>query len=450
MAKPQLILHFHAEETHSPLAAAARRMAGLAPSIAGAPREEANHKTLAAVVKLSNRLGAPVLLSMSAERLLRALSSPSARKVLSDGVARGRLLPTPFPAFSTASGLLSPVEMSDELRLNIDLWTMGLITPPFAHADAFPRVDVREADPVARLADLPSAGQTVVLGVDLTVLDANGDGPAVIERLGRALAEYKPREIGKPVTVQRSDVDSMLRRILSQGDRFQGFGSGNTGDSAASETTPVDAGYRPGQDGFPFELAYRACSMQFASRSLSGSISALVEAQFDPARLADPKIGRGALVRGLARSRGPAVEALSQASDSFAIALALLESARAELATDAAVDPTTLALAASIPATLERWLAERGDSVSAECLAEAKKLKTRAVRAAPKPGAELTQAAFFVEIEKACRAGAECLALLVEGMTTNRRSAVVIPKGRSAPVAAAAADEPAQAQASEG
>lgn len=397
MAKTFLILHFHAEEPFGPVLDAARAgtreevilnsppFAGLD---AGAPG-----RVLPALLRLVNSLGVPVLLSMSNERLVRALSDPTEHKALSDGVSRGRFLPTPMPAFGADLRLLAPLEVADEVRLNLDLWRMAMITPPFAaQAKTDQRVVLHEADPARALAQLrPAQGRDpLLLGIDLGSVLRSGDADAALSRLSDALQKRSDCKLVTPAPTPHGWAERMLQNILSSGTGYPSF------------DLPRGDGYGAGRDGFSLELARLAAPVASCARTLARHGGAIVEAGFDHSKL-DPKVGRGLLLRCLARGGAlDGIPAIERVRASFQLATVLFDSLLAdpsalEGSAPAAVFDLCAALQASVERAVERARTAGGDAANAPPLAEAVKLKGKLGRLLPQqdPAAPAPERAAF-------------------------------------------------------
>ncbi len=400
MAKTFLILHFHAEEPFGPVLEAARA-SSRDEAIRGSPAFPGADacRVFPALLRLVNSLGVPVLLSLSNERLVRALSDPTEHKALSDGISRGRFLPTPAPAFGADLRLLAPLEVADEVRLNLDLWRMAMITPSFAaQAKTDQRVVLHEADPARALALLrPAPGKdALLLGIDLGSVVRSGDVDAALARLSEALAKRGDCKLATPAPTPHGWAERMLQNILSSGTGYPSFAPAH-GD-----------GYAAGRDGFPLELARLAAPVASSARTLARHGGAIVEAGFDCAKL-DPKVARGLLLRCLARAGAPdGIPHLERVRASFQLAAILLE---ALLADPAALEGTAPAAAfdqcAAVPACVERALerarAAGEDAVSAPTLAEAVKLKNKLSRLLPQQdhgAAALDRAAFTAALQK--------------------------------------------------
>jgi len=361
MAKPHLTLHFHCEETHGKVLDSAHRFAvsrGITPLQPFClPGGRPPGKSLPALLRMAHSLGVPVLLSLSNERLLRAMSDPAERKALSDGVSRGRLLPTPVAAFCAELPILAPFEVADEIRLNIDLWKRALFTPPFA---AQPECDgrgvVRHADPARACAapDLVPAGKSHLLAIDLTPLELQPDPEQTLNRLGETLRNRKDFRLASPAASHRGWAEQALREILSGSLRFPTF-------SQVSRTS-----FDVRRHGFPLDLARMLADDSHADRVFAAFGDQLTEAEFDVARL-EARKRHGLLLRRLCRS-APTDEIphTERARASYLVAGALIASLQESVAAEAVIDPAAVGLAAQLKGRLRLDL-ERITEASAEC-----------------------------------------------------------------------------------
>ncbi|MBL8767048.1 MAG: hypothetical protein JNL94_06785, partial [Planctomycetes bacterium] len=290
MAKPLLSLYFHGYELEGPILRSARKSVDKNTADAAPTR-----RSLPAVLRLANSLGTAVHLSLTNERLLRALSDPAEKKALTDGLSRGKLLPVPTSGLGCEQKLLSLVEISDDVRMNVDLWKLAFITPPFA---AIPRTEARttlwSADPAAALARESGAfrGDAAVLGISLFGIESGPDPEAALARLGDHLKTRNDVKLAQPTQGRMGAVDKFVTEILTHGARVPAFG----GDTA----TPFDVKV----EGYPLDLMRLVAADALAARSLAPHGRTLIDAQY-AADAIDPVIGRGLWLRRLYRAAFP-------------------------------------------------------------------------------------------------------------------------------------------------
>lgn len=335
MAKTQIVLHFHAEDPFGPILESARLTGQDASIRDSAPFDDpgAGAGRLPQVIKgalrLSDGLGVPVLLSLSNACLVRALGDRSERKALTEGVSRGRLLPTPTPAFGADLATLAAFECADELRLNIDLWKRAVIAPPIGELSLNDtRMVISSNDPASQLSSLPTGGgaKRLVLGIDLNAVARNSDPAAALAALANDLRNRNNIRPGSPTSHPSGYCDQLLGDVLGSGGRYpRFFGRDRSGFDAV-------------RDGFPLELARKMADDSLATRSLAGHGAELVDADFDLARVS-PNVARGVLLRVLTRSAGcDGIPHLDRLRASFLVAAHLLESIDVN-ATDGANEP---------------------------------------------------------------------------------------------------------------
>ena len=341
MAKPHLTLHFHCEETHGPVLESARRYTVSRGITAQHPFERPGGRppgrSLPALLRMAHALGVPVLLSLTNERLLRAMTDPAERKALSDGVSRGRLLPTPVAAFGAELPILAPFEVADEIRLNIDLWKRSLFTPSFA---ARPECDGRgvnrDADPAQACAapQLIPGGKSFLLAIDLTSLELQADPERRLGKLGDSLRNRKDFRLASPSASPHGWTDQALREILGGSLRFPTF-------SDASERC-----FDIRQFGFPLDLARLLADDAHADKVFAASGEQLMNAGFDITKL-EARLRHGLLLRRMARSETTdEIPHAERARASYVLAGALIESLLETSDEKSSIDPSagTLAL----------------------------------------------------------------------------------------------------------
>lgn len=287
MAKPLLSLYFHGYETDGPILRSARK--ALDKTAAEVPPAR---RSLPAVLRLANSLGTPIYLSLTNERLLRALSDPAEKKALTDGLSRGKLLPVPTSGLGCEQKLLSLVEISDDVRMNVDLWKLAFITPPFA---AIPRTEARttfwNSDPATNLAREAGLfrGDAAVLGISLVGIESGADPEAALNRLGDHLKSRNDVKLAQPTQGRMGAVDKFVTEILTHGARVATFG----GDTAPAFDVKAE--------GYPLDLMRLVASDALAARSLAPHGRTLIDANY-AAESIDPVIGRGLWLRRLYRA----------------------------------------------------------------------------------------------------------------------------------------------------
>ncbi len=350
MSKPLLSLHFHADERFGPILESARATARDERLRKAAPFDSPPEGTrvFGALHRFADGLGAPVLVSISNERLLRAFDDASERKALGNGTSRRRLLTVPTLAFSADPRLFAAFEVADEVRLNLDLLKRALITPPLAEP---PSGDARHvvyaADPAATIADLPLHAKEVVIGIDLGSIERGGDVDGAFARLLDAILGRNDLRVKTPVAGPPGFGDRFLQDLLASGGRYPRFAAGSEDD--------VDVT----RDIFPFDLIVKSLADAAAPRTIAAHGNAILESGFDLEKL-DPKLARGLLLRRLARAAVPdGTDPIERARAAFLIAGVLLERCVAdESVPDAAI--TLAGSMAPIPDLLRRLL-ERTD-----------------------------------------------------------------------------------------
>lgn len=396
MAKPNLILHFHGDESFGTVLERACAASGSEALKSAAPfPKPSSARTLPALLRLANSLGQPILLSLSNERLARALADGAERKALADGVSRHRFLPTPAAAFGAELRLLAPFETADELRLNLDLWRLATITPPFSPSPtpaSAAWTHVFSEDPAATLAGIAQlrSGQSGgVLGVDLASIEAGADPEAALARLTEHLRARTDARIVGAVQGPRNYAEHLLGGLLSSGARYRGF-------------TPDKCGeFDLGRDGFPLDLARSLADLAAMPRQLAALGPALASAGFDVARL-EPAAARGLLLRRLARAGSPdAVARLERKRANFAIALALLERLAADPQAIAGTVPAAaFEQVAEVVNGLERDVADAATTPQTERYKAAKKLLTKARGQMPQGSEPAARPAFVAALLK--------------------------------------------------
>jgi hypothetical protein len=290
MAKPLLSIYFHGYETDGPILRSARKAVDK-----GAAESSPTRRSLPAVLRLANSLGSPVYVSLTNERLLRALTDPAEKKALTDGLSRGKLLPVPTSGLGCEQKLLSLVEISDDVRMNVDLWKLAFITPPFA---PIPRTEARtthwSSDPAAALAREAGTfrGETAVLGVSLVGIESGADPEAAIARLGDHLKTRNDVKLAQPSQGRMGAVDKFVTEILTHGARVPTFG----GDTAPAFDLKAE--------GYPLDLMRTVAADALAARSLAPHGRTLIDAQY-AADAIDPIVGRGLWLRRLYRAAYP-------------------------------------------------------------------------------------------------------------------------------------------------
>ncbi|MFH0946385.1 MAG: hypothetical protein V2A76_14400 [Planctomycetota bacterium] len=348
MAKPLLTLLFHSEDPLGPVLETAREYAiekglsGLHPF--GGNDGPALERSLPAVSRLANSLGIPVLLSLSNERLSRALDDPNERKALSDGLSRGRLLPTPAAAFGAELPLLAPFEVADEVRLNIDLWNSALFAPPFT---ARPKVDqtlvVRDPDPASRCSNPQTFGQgkSGLLAVDLGRLGVSPAPEKALARLTEVLRDRKDCRLASPTASPRGWTDQALREILVAGLRMPMF----------SESP--EACFDVRLHGFPLDLARHLAADSATFRVFAAAAGPILGKPFRLGEL-DGKLRNGLLLRRLARSgAADGIPHCERVRASYVLTAALVESLAENLVDENhIVDGATLSQAPHIASRL--------------------------------------------------------------------------------------------------
>ena len=321
MAKPLLTLLFHSEDPLGPVLESAREyviekgLSGLHPF--GSHGCPALDRSLPAVSRLANSLGVPVLLSLSNERLGRALEDPTERKALSDGLSRGRLLPTPTAAFGVELPLLAPFEVADEVRLNIDLWNSALFAPPFT---ARPKVDqtlvIRDPDPASLCASpqLFGKGKAALLAVDLGRLGDSGAPAKALVRLTEVLRDRKDCRLASPAASPRGWADQALREILVAGLRVPMFAE-----------SPEDC-FDVRLHGFPLDLARHLAGDSATSKVFAAAAEPILGKSFKLGDL-EGKLRNGLLIRRLARSgTADGIPHCERVRASYVLTAALVES----------------------------------------------------------------------------------------------------------------------------
>ncbi len=407
MSNPHLVLHFHGEETFGPIFQAIRNRPATgkndpvaAARAFAAPRSA---RVLPQILKLANALSVPVLLSLSNERLLRALSDPAEKKALSDGASRGRLLPAPSPAWSASTRVLAPFEVADEVRANLDLWRRALITPAFAlpvHAEH--RLAVHDADPARVLLRTPRFARDVQsIGFDLACIETSDDVEGAFSRLIQHLRDRTDVKVAAASAAPRGGAEKFLGDVLTAGLRFPAFAA----------ATPD--GFDVGRDGFPLDLARLIAPGAVAERALAPHGEALLTAGYDWTKL-PPKVGRGVLLRRLARSGvfdgTPHAE---QARASFLTGLVLIEQLRTDPAATAGdVGGDVAALCSELIARTERIVAETAKSRS---VSDAKRTQTNTAKLVPAVAAAKTRAEFLEQLEPLARGAFKTLEALGAG-----------------------------------
>jgi hypothetical protein len=349
---------------------------------------------------------------------------------LFDAVSRARLIPTPIGGTGAELNVLSQVEVADELRLNFDVWRRAMFTAPIARA---PRVETRfatrTADPAAEVTAkaLPIKGDTLLV-VDVDVIAQQGDVDAALARFVASVRARNDWTLAAAQGQPSSQYERMLRDILVAGARAEVI-PGATSD------------YDPARHGFPLELARSLAPAMVASRTLAGTTDAISLRPIDFSVL-EPKIARGLLLRRLTGAFGgganfPFTERLRA---SFTIALALLDRLTGERS-DEIVTAAEVGLAAEIIANLERAIdtvqrSVNGDDAIAH-LGEAKKAKTRVVRALPKleEGVALPKRGELIAaLRKACPAAIQSLGHLGDALKAPRAKASNAPQLRESVV----------------
>jgi hypothetical protein len=406
MAKPQITIAFHAGEA--------------LPAFLDIVRESSAEESLrtttrfapgpvkgifGALSKLAAALSRPVLVGVTNARLDAALREPSERKALYDGVAHGRLAPTPVAATGARLETLSPLEVADEVRLNADHWRRRLLAAPIVPPPRTESLVITSTADPARELEAVAVKDGALWVVDLAAIEREQAPEAALARLAKSLAARKDLAIAPPQTVAASWLDRMLREVLTVGQR------------AAVLPTPSEAEFDSARDAFPLELARALAKPQYAPRALAKDFDGRPATEIYAAL--DPKLKSGFLLRALAGGFGggyvPRAEKLRAG---FTLAHELLAALPPE-AFEGAATPAEVALAATIApnleALLEREKAARSELTGSASIEDARKAKTRALRTLPKAGdPPPTRDELRASLQKGCLAAIACTEALAD------------------------------------
>lgn len=282
MKKPLVTIRFHGEEPAGPIVRSAARLAApLLGSDAEVPSGPAR-PVLPAVYRFAQRLGAPVKLSLTCERLARAASDPAERKALADGCSRGRLLIAPFPGFSADPRRLAPFEAADEMRLDVDLWRRLLLAPPFARPER--DAPIRVFHPGRAQSFLGQSGSFELL-VPLESLEAMDEPRAFLDGWADDLGRSRNARVAQP-SPDPGYGASVVRDVLS-GARIEPNWPADDALDAPAWLDAVDA-------------LRSALPPAAATRTLADHLDAIVGASFDVTAL-DAPLRRGILLRSVHR-----------------------------------------------------------------------------------------------------------------------------------------------------
>lgn len=419
MAKPLVHIAFHAGEPFGAILESARLESAEAVVRGAGPFSSRLERctVFGAIARAANALGVAAYVSATDDRLLTGLADPQERKALFDAVSRGRLVPTPVAGTGAELRLLSPLELADELRLNFDLWRRAMFTAPIARAPRTEtRITTRTADPAAEIAAgaITAKGDTLIV-VDVDEIAERGDLEPALARFVAAVKARKDWTITAATGQPATQYDRNLREILTNGARA---------DAIPLATTDFD----PVRQGFPLELARSLAPPALAARALAGTSDALGSRPISIAAL-EPKVARGLLLRRMASAFGgsAAVPFSERVRASFTLALALL----VRLGDERAEEPATAqewALCGELVTNLERAIeivqrAASGDEATSH-LGEAKKAKTRVVRAIPKVEegvAPPKRGELVTALKKACPAAIQSLGHLTEALRADHK-----------------------------
>lgn len=421
MAKPLVHIAFHAGEPFGAILESARLESAEAVVRGAGPFSSRLERctVFGAIVRAANALGVAAFVSATDDRLLAGLADPQERKALFDAISRSRLVPTPVAGTNAELRLLSPLEFADELRLNFDLWRRAMFTAPIARA---PRVETRlttrTADPAAEVASgtFTAKGDTLIV-VDVDEIAERGDLETALARFVAVVKGRKDWTLAAASGQPATQYDRLLREVLTNNARADAI------PLAVTDFDPVRAG-------FPLELARSLAAPALATRTLAGTSDALGSRPISVGAL-EPKVARGLLLRRMTSAFGGSAEVpfTERIRASFTLALALLVRLENERAEETAT-AQELALCGEVVSNLERAIetvqrTATGDDASSH-LAEAKKAKTRVVRAIPKAeeGAPLPKRGELVTaLKKACPAAIQSLGHLTEALRAERRPA---------------------------
>lgn len=412
MAKPQVMIAFHAGEPFGATLDAAREQSAEQGLRASAPFEStAVGPLFAAIAKAANAVGVTCYVAATNDRLLAGLADVAGRKAMIDGVSRQRLVPAPTAGNGAELKLLAPLEIADEVRMNFDLWRRAIFTSPVSKLPNVEQTVVTvTGDPAAEVTGL-TFRNTALIVVDVAQVDRCGNVEAALLKFVNALTARKDIQLIAAASQPQGGFDRMLSEVLTSGARAQVVALG-----APSE-------YDSARAAFPLELARLLAPTSLAARALASRANDL---QTRPLVLGaiDVKFVRGLLLRKLASgfSAGSGIDELERMRASFTIAHALLERLAVEKP-DEKIGAHEMQLALEIPANLERVIDRvaknaRGEAPEASLL-EAKKLKTRSVRALPKADEDpITRAEFLAAVKKAALAAAQCTEELITAVRT--------------------------------
>lgn len=420
MAKPLVHIAFHAGEPFGATLESARlESAETVVRGAGPFSSRLERSTVfSAIARAANSLGVACFVAATDDRLLAGLSDPAERKALFDAISRNRLVPTPIAGSNAELRLLSPLELADELRLNFDLWRRAMFTAQIARAPRTEtRLTTRTADPAAEIASavFTAKGDTLIV-VDVDEIAERGEVEPALTRFVAAAKARKDWNIGGVSGQPATQYDRLLRDILTAGARA---------DVIPVATTDFD----PARQGFPLELARSLAPAPVAARLLSGTTEALGSRPISIAAL-EPKVARGLLLRRMASAFGGSAEVpfTERIRASFTLALALLDRLGAERAEESCT-AQDLSLAGDIITNLERAIEITQRTASGEeadqHLTDAKKAKTRVVRAIPKLEEGATtlpkRGELVTALRKACPPAIQSLGHLSEALRANAK-----------------------------
>ncbi len=417
MSTQRYLLHFHGEETFGPLFQSIRGRPAPAkndPVAAARPFPTPRSvRVLPQVLKLANALSVPVIVSLSNERLLRALSDPAEKKALADGASRGRILPAPTAAWSSETRVLAPFEVADEVRANLDLWRRALITPAFTlpvHAEH--RFAIHDADPARVLARTPRLGREIQsIGFDLQCLENASDVEAAFSALIAALRERPEFGAAPAVAAPRGTAEKFLGDVLTSGARVPAFA-----------TRSPDA-FDVGRDGFPLELARAIAPGALAERSLAPHGEALLTTRFDVMKL-PAKAARGFLLRRLARAGvRDGTSHAEQARAGLLTALVMIEQTRSDPASaNGEIGVDAGALCTELLVRVERIVTEAAKS---RAVSDAKRAHTNATKLVAAVAATTNRTDFLAELEPLVRGAFKAL----EALGTSAPEAAAVAAG---------------------
>ncbi len=439
MAKPQVFIAFHAGEPFGATLESARNESAEGVIRGAGPFSSRPEKCLVfpTLGRCASTLGVAVFIAATNDRLLDAFNDPAERKAVFDGVSRLRFVPTPVAGNSCELKLLSPLEVADELRTNFDLWRRALFTAPIARP---PQVETRFAtktpDPAAELATFTFKGPTLLV-VDVDEIARHGDLDAALARFVAAIKARKDLVLAPAQGQPAGAYEKMLRDILTAGARAEVI------------ELPSPADFDGARHGFPLELARNLAPASLAARALGSGGESIAKRPLSLAGL-EPKLARGLLLRRLASSFSSSalVPTTERVRASFTLGAALMD----RLVPERADEPCTaadLTLGAEIVTNLERIIdtvnkRAKGDEAENH-IVDAKKAKTRAVRALPKldeegalPNPPVKRGEFVQALRKVCTAAVQSAGHLTDALKAHVSPNTQVPQhaGKGEPAVA--------------